>query len=76
MPSKYPCCSDCGTKLSFVYSNIKAPNEHRIKFYSCKKCDNDRIIVHKEMYAKDNRVYQIKIIEFVFAHLQKKKNSR
>lgn len=31
-------CPDCGTKLDPIISNSKAPNNHRIRLYSCEKC--------------------------------------
>lgn len=70
MPSKFPCCTDCGTKLSFVISNIRSPNEHRVSFYYCKKCESDTIIIRKQLTGTAKR-YEEKKIQFILSHLKR-----
>ena len=73
MPSKYPCCSDCGTKLKFVFSNIKAPNEHRVRFYSCTKCNVHIVRVKKQIKIDNLLDYNTFVAEFIFDNLAWKK---
>ena len=71
MPSKYPCCSECGTKLNHVISTVKSPNEYRVRFYYCGKCEVDIVMMHRTIQVKGERTYNKKIIQFVFSHIPK-----
>ncbi|MBT4327585.1 MAG: hypothetical protein HOD60_11905 [Candidatus Nitrosopelagicus sp.] len=35
-----PYCPECKSVLDYIISNNKAPNDYRIRIYSCKKCTN------------------------------------
>ncbi len=71
MVNKYPCCSDCGTKLTHVISNTKSTNEHMIRFYYCKKCDVDVIRIKRQVQMKDEVKYRQYIFDFAFKHIKK-----
>ena len=73
MVSKYPCCSDCGTKLTHQLSTIRSPNEFRVRFYYCKKCDVEIVRVKKQIKINDLGEYHTFITEFVFDNLGMKK---
>ena len=71
MPSKYPCCTDCGTKLTHVLSTTKFPNEYRVRFYFCSKCEHDIVIMRVQIKTKSDRTYNDKIIQYIFSHTKK-----
>jgi len=54
-----PFCPICKARLSYVLSNIKSPNEHRIRFYSCKRCTEKEkklvtiILIHRNVPEKN-----------------------
>ena len=66
-----PYCSNCKLKLTHVISTTKFPNEYRVRFYWCKKCEIDIVMMHVGIEVKSDRKYNDKIISFIFAHIKK-----
>lgn len=70
-------CRDCHNKLTYVISNIKAPNNYRINFYTCKTCTEkdgvpkNVVIMRTDIKAKNERTFNKLVIEFILAHTKK-----
>ncbi len=71
MPSKFPCCSDCGHKLTETLSLVRFPNKYRVRFYFCKKCETEQVKIRVKLETKSDSTYQSMIYNYIFSHIKK-----
>ncbi len=69
---KFPCCGDCGTKLTHVNSGIKSPDGYQIRIYDCKNCNVTITRIRQEVIGKDDKKFWKYVYDFTFNFIRRK----
>ena len=72
MVRKFPCCGDCGTKLSHVVSSTKSPEGYQLRVYDCPKCDVTIFRIHQKVKSKNELKFWRYVYDFTFKFIRRK----
>ncbi len=72
MARKYPCCGDCGTKLTHVNSGTKSPEGYQLRVYDCPECDVTIFRIHQHVKSKNDEKFWKYVYDFTFNFIKRK----